>query len=66
MPVSFLSATQRERYSRYPESLSADELARYFHLDDDDREWIATKRRDSTMPEKRRVGRVTTATRKDS
>jgi TnpA family transposase len=48
MPVSFLSTTQRERYSRYPESLSADELARYFHLDDDDREWIATKRRDSS------------------
>jgi hypothetical protein len=48
MPVSFLSTTQRERYGRYPASLSADELARYFHLDDDDREWIATKRRDSS------------------
>jgi TnpA family transposase len=48
MPVSFLSTTQRERYGRYPESLSADELARYFYLDDDDREWIATKRRDSS------------------
>ena len=47
MPVSFLSTTQRERYGRYPESLCADELARYFHLDDDDREWIAGKRRDS-------------------
>ena len=44
MPVSFLSSPQRQRYGRYPESLSADELARYFHLDDDDREWIATKR----------------------
>lgn len=48
MPVSFLSTTQRERYGRYPDTLSADELARHFHLDDDDREWIATKRRNSS------------------
>lgn len=48
MPVNFLSTTQRERYGYYPESLSTDERARYFHLDDDDREWIATKRRDSS------------------
>ncbi|RMT76162.1 hypothetical protein ALP42_200021 [Pseudomonas savastanoi pv. nerii] len=48
MPVSFLSATQRERYARYPETLSSEELTRYFHLDDDDREWIATKRRYSS------------------
>ena len=48
MPVSFLSTTQRERYGLYPESLTNDELARYFHLDDDDREWIAAKRRDSS------------------
>lgn len=47
MPVSFLSTSQRERYGRYPDALSSEELARYFHLDDDDREWIATKRRDS-------------------
>jgi hypothetical protein len=48
MPVSFLSVTQRERYGRYPDTLSSEELARYFHRDDDDREWIATKRRDSS------------------
>jgi len=47
MPVSFLSTAQRERYGRYPDVLSSEELARYFHLDDDDREWITTKRRDS-------------------
>lgn len=48
MPVSFLSVTQREHYGRYPDILSSEELARYFHLDDDDREWIGTKRRDSS------------------
>ncbi|WP_122236276.1 DUF4158 domain-containing protein, partial [Pseudomonas syringae] len=47
MPVSFLSSTQRERYGCYPDTLSSEELARYFHLDDEDREWISTKRRDS-------------------
>ena len=47
MPVSFLTSAQRERYGRYPVALTSEELARYFHLDDEDREWIATKRRDS-------------------
>lgn len=48
MPVDFLTTSQRQRYGSYPGSLSSDELARNFHLDDDDREWIATKRRDSS------------------
>src|SRR5664279_1808233 len=48
MPVDFLTTTQRQRYGRYPDSLSPDELAWNFHLDDDDREWIANKRRDSS------------------
>lgn len=48
MPVSFLSTTQRGRYGRYPDTLSGEELARYFHLDDDNRDWITTKQRDST------------------
>jgi len=47
LPVSLLSRTQRESYGRYPDSLLADELARYFHLDDDDNKWITTKGRDS-------------------
>ncbi len=45
MPVDFLTASQRQRYGSYPSSLSADELGRHFHLDDDDRQWVSTKRR---------------------
>jgi len=48
MPVEFLTPAQRQRYGRYPDSLSPDELGRHFHLDDDDCEWIASKRRDSS------------------
>lgn len=48
MPVSFLTLIQRERYGRYPDELSTIELARYFYLNDDDLEWIASKRRDFT------------------
>ena len=48
MPVDFLTPAQRDRYGCYPDTLSTDELARYFHLDDEDLEWIARKRRDSS------------------
>lgn len=46
MPVSFLTLAQREHYDRYPNALSTIELARYFYLNDDDLELIASKRRD--------------------
>ena len=48
MPVDFLTLTQRQSYGRYPASLSMHELARNFHLGDEDRECIANKRRDSS------------------
>jgi TnpA family transposase len=46
VPVSFLSLAQRESYGRYTGAPCGEDLSRYFHLDDADREAIMQKRGD--------------------
>jgi len=46
MPVSFLSPAQHNNYGCCPDDLSQNLIDNHFFLDDQDREWIAGKRRD--------------------
>jgi hypothetical protein len=46
MPVQFLTSKQRANYGKYSGDPNADELARYFYLDDADHAAVSAKRGD--------------------